>query len=273
MSDHSLDETKRLEDPPMNHSPVRIERDRGIGVVIMNRPDKLNALNLEMRRAIADAFLELSEDPNIAVIVVTGGSEVFAAGADLKLLVDKNACEVAELKLASYWHPVATCQKPVIAAVSGYCLGAGSELMQMCDIIVADTCASIGQPEAKVGIMPGAGGTQRLIRSVGKPVASLMLMCGETLSGERAYQLGLVSEVTEKGGSLDRATELARKVTRMPPLAMRAIKRCLREGSDLPLPDALALEQSEFLKLFDTSDQSEGMTAFLEKRRPKFTGN
>jgi len=100
-----------------------------------------------------------------------------------------------------------------------------------------------------------------------------MLMCGETLSGERAYQLGLVSEVTEKGGSLDRATELARKVTRMPPLAMRAIKRCLREGSDLPLPDALALEQSEFLKLFDTSDQSEGMTAFLEKRRPKFTGN
>jgi enoyl-CoA hydratase/carnithine racemase len=145
--------------------------------------------------------------------------------------------------------------------------------MQMCDIIVADTCASIGQPEAKVGIMPGAGGTQRLIRSVGKPVASLMLMCGEALTGERAYQLGLVSEVTEKGGSLNRATELARKVARMPPLAMRAIKRCLRQGSDLPLPDALKLEQSEFLKLFDTSDQSEGMTAFLEKRRPKFTGN
>tara|TARA_B100001059_G_scaffold230363_1_gene264458 strand:+ start:2270 stop:3091 length:822 start_codon:yes stop_codon:yes gene_type:complete len=273
MSDQSIAETEGLKDPPMNDLPVRIERDQGIGVVIMDRPDKLNALHLEMRRAIADAFLALSEDPDTAVIVVTGGNEVFAAGADLKLLVDKNAREVAELKLASYWQSVATCEKPVIAAVSGHCLGAGSELMQMCDIIVADTCANIGQPEAKVGIMPGAGGTQRLVRSVGKPVASLMLMCGETLSGERAYQLGLVSEVTERGQSLNRATELARKIARMPPLAMRAIKRSLLGGSDLPLPEALKLEQAEFLKLFDTADQKEGMTAFLEKRRPTFTGN
>ena len=254
-------------------TPVKVERDQGVGIVRLNRPQQLNALNLEMREAIATAFDELSADPDIRVIVVTGGEKVFAAGADLRLLVDKNSQEVAELNLPGYWHPVASCEKPVIAAVNGYCLGAGSELMQMCDIVVADTSARIGQPEAKVGIMPGAGGTQRLARSVGKPVASLMLMCGEALTGERAYQLGLVSELAEEGQALNRALELARKVTFMPPRAMHAIKRVLRQGSDLPLPEALQLEQNEFQKLFDTTDQTEGMTAFLEKRKPKFTGN
>jgi enoyl-CoA hydratase/carnithine racemase len=253
--------------------PVQVERDQGIGIVRMDRAERLNALNLEMRQAIAAAFGELSADPDILVIVVTGGDEVFAAGADLKLLVDKGSQEVAELNLAGYWHAVASCEKPVIAAINGYCLGAGSELMQMCDIVVADTSARIGQPEAKVGIMPGAGGTQRLVRSVGKPVASLMLMCGEALTGERAYQLGLVSELAEERQALNRALELAHKVTRMPPRAMLAIKRALRQGSDLPLPEALQLEQDEFLQLFDTADQTEGMTAFLEKRKPKFTGN
>ena len=256
-----------------NTPPAQVERDRGIGIVRMNRAERLNALNLEMRQAIASAFTELAEDPEILVIVVTGGDEVFAAGADLKLLVDKDSHEVAELNLAGYWHPVASCQKPVIAAVNGYCLGAGAELMQMCDVVVADTSARIGQPEAKVGIMPGAGGTQRLVRSVGKPVASLMLMCGEALTGERAYQLGLVSELTEEGQALNRALELASKVTRMPPRAMLAIKRALKQGSDLPLPEALQIEQDEFLQLFDTADQTEGMTAFLEKRKPEFTGD
>ncbi len=254
-------------------TPVKVERDQGVGIVRLNRPQQLNALNLEMREAIATAFDELSADPAIRVIVVTGGEKVFAAGADLRLLVDKNSQEVAELNLPGYWHPVASCEKPVIAAVNGYCLGAGSELMQMCDIVVADTSARIGQPEAKVGIMPGAGGTQRLARSVGKPVASLMLMCGEALTGERAYQLGLVSELAEGGQALNRALELARKVTFMPPRAMHAIKRALRQGSDLPLQEALQLEQDEFQQLFDTTDQAEGMTAFLEKRKPTFTGN
>ena len=256
-----------------SNTPVQVERDQGVGLVRLNRAQQLNALNLEMRQAIATAFLALSGDPAIRVIVVTGGEKVFAAGADLRLLVDKSSQEVAELNLPSYWHPVVSCEKPVIAAVNGYCLGAGSELMQMCDIVVADTSARIGQPEAKVGIMPGAGGTQRLARTVGKPIASLMLMCGEALTGERAYQLGLVSELAEEGQALNRALELARKVTFMPPKAMHAIKRVLRQGSDLPLPEALQLEQDEFQKLFDTTDKTEGMTAFLEKRKPKFTGN
>ena len=256
-----------------SNTPVQVERDQGVGLVRLNRAQQLNALNLEMRQAIATAFLALSGDPAIRVIVVTGGEKVFAAGADLRLLVDKSSQEVAELNLPGYWHPVASCEKPVIAAVNGYCLGAGSELMQMCDIVVADTSARIGQPEAKVGIMPGAGGTQRLARTVGKPIASLMLMCGEALTGERAYQLGLVSELAEGGQALNRALELARKVTFMPPRAMHAIKRVLRQGSDLPLQEALQLEQDEFQQLFDTTDQAEGMTAFLEKRKPTFTGN
>ena len=256
-----------------SNTPVQVERDQGVGLVRLNRAQQLNALNLEMRQAIATAFLALSGDPAIRVIVVTGGEKVFAAGADLRLLVDKSSQEVAELNLPSYWHPVVSCEKPVIAAVNGYCLGAGSELMQMCDIVVADTSARIGQPEAKVGIMPGAGGTQGLARTVGKPIASLMLMCGEALTGERAYQLGLVSELAEEGQALNRALELARKVTFMPPRAMHAIKRVLRQGSDLPLPEALQLEQDEFQQLFDTTDKTEGMTAFLEKRKPKFTGN
>lgn len=253
-------------------SPVIIERNQGVGVITMNNPDKLNALNIEMRSNIAAAFLQLTQDPDTLVIIVTGGDKVFAAGADLKLLADKNAAAMAKLNLASYWQPVSECHKPVIAAVNGYCLGAGAELMQMCDIVVADTTARIGQPEANVGIMPGAGGTQRLVRAVGKPIASLMLMCGETLTGEQAYQHGLVSELTENGQAIERAMQLAIKITRMPPKAMIAIKRSLALGADQPLQKALAIEQEEFLQLFDTIDKTEGMTAFLEKRKPKFTG-
>lgn len=253
-------------------SPVIIERSQGIGMITMNKPDKLNALNIEMRSNIAEAFSELTQDSQILVIIVTGGDQVFAAGADLKLLADKNSTAMAKLNLASYWQPVKDCHKPVIAAVNGYCLGAGAELMQMCDIVVADTTARIGQPEAKVGIMPGAGGTQRLVRAVGKPIASLMLMCAETLTGEQAYQHGLISELTESGQAIERARHLAQKITRMPPKAMIAIKRSLALGADLPMPEALSIEQKEFLQLFDTIDKTEGMTAFLEKRKPKFTG-
>jgi enoyl-CoA hydratase/carnithine racemase len=142
----------------------------------------------------------------------------------------------------------------------------------MCDFIVADASARFGQPELAVGIMPGAGGTQRLVRAVGKQVASLMLMTGEPLTGERAYQLGLVAELAAEGQALPRALELARKASRMPPKAIEATKRVLRQGADLPLDAALALENREFLLLFDTADKTEGMRAFLDKRKPVFNG-
>lgn len=255
-----------------SNNPVLIERDGAIGTITLNRPEKRNALDLTMREGIASAIKELTEDNEILAIVITGGDQVFAAGADLNLLVDKGPQEVAEIDLGQYWAPLAQCPKPVIAAVSGFALGAGCELIMMCDIVVGDSTTRLGQPETNVGIMPGAGGTQRLIRAVGKPVASMLLMCGEMVTGERAYQLGLISELAEDGKTLERAKELATKVTRMPPKAIAAIKRVLAQGADLPLNDALSLENREFLLLFDTQDQTEGMRAFLDKRRPVYTG-
>jgi enoyl-CoA hydratase/carnithine racemase len=255
-----------------SETPVLVRREGPVGVVTLNRPAKRNALDLTMRAAIATAFRELGSDAQVKAIVVTGGDSVFAAGADLNLLVDKGAQDVAEIDLGQYWAPVAGCTKPVVAAVSGFALGAGCELALMCDFIVADAGSRFGQPELAVGIMPGAGGTQRLIRTVGKQVASLMLMTGEPLSGERAFALGLVAELAPEGEAQARAIELARKAARMPPKAVAATKRVLRQGADLPLDAALALENREFLLLFDTADKTEGMRAFLDKRRPEFTG-
>jgi enoyl-CoA hydratase len=254
-------------------TPVLVRRDGAVGVVKLDRQAKRNALDLTMRAAIAAAFAELDRDAQIKAIVVTGGDAVFAAGADLNLLVDKGAQQVAEIDLGQYCAPVANCGKPVIAAVSGFALGAGCELALMCDFIVADATARFGQPELAVGIMPGAGGTQRLVRTLGKQVASFMLMTGEAISGDRAFALGLVAELAPEGQALARAIELAHKVSRMPPKAIAATRRVLRLGSDLPLDAALALENREFLLLFDTEDKTEGMRAFLDRRRPEFKGS
>lgn len=255
-----------------SESPILVQRENAVGVIVLNRPEKRNALDLTMRAAIAAAVTELDQDAAIRAIVIAGGAEVFAAGADLNLLVDKGTQDVADIDLGQYWAPVAKCSKPLIAAVSGFALGAGCELVMMCDFIVADSTARLGQPELNVGIMPGAGGTQRLIRAVGKPVASMMLLTGEMLTGERAYQLGLVADLAEDGKVLDRAKQLAKRAANMPPKAVRATKRVLAQGADLPLDAALALENREFLLLFDTQDKTEGMRAFLDKRKPVFNG-
>jgi len=256
----------------MSDTPVLMRRDGAVGTVVLNRPEKRNALDLAMRAAIAQVVRELDGDDSIRAIVITGSEGVFAAGADLNLLVNKGAQDVADIDLGQYWTPVAGSRKPTIAAVSGFALGAGCELAMMCDFIVADASARFGQPELAVGIMPGAGGTQRLVRTVGKQVASLMLLTGEMITGERAWQLGLVAEFAADGQALERATELARKAARMPPKAVRATRQVLRQGADLPLDAALALENREFLRLFDTADKTEGMRAFLDKRKPDFKG-
>jgi enoyl-CoA hydratase len=253
-------------------SAVLIERLDGVGIVTLNRPDKRNALDLTMRAAIAAAVSELERDDGVRAIVITGNEKVFAAGADLNLLVDKGSQDVADIDLGQYWAPLVRSQKPLIAAVCGFALGAGCEMAMMCDFIVCDASARFGQTEAKVGIMPGAGGTQRLIRAVGKGVASLMLMTGETITGERAYQLGLAADFVTEGSVLERAKALAATAAKLPPKALRAIKRTLAQGADLPLDAALALENREFLLLFDTADKTEGMRAFLDKRTPTYTG-
>jgi enoyl-CoA hydratase/carnithine racemase len=252
-------------------TPVRLEIEGPVAIVWLDRPAQLNALNLEMRVALSEAFQNVNDDAAVRAVIVTGGDNVFAAGADIRLLADKGPAEVRALGFADLWRPVAASPKPVIAAVSGYALGAGCELALMCDIIVADSTAQFGQPECKLGVMPGAGGSQRLVRAIGKPAASLLLMTGAMLSAERAYALGLVSELAE-GNCLAAARKIASRIATMPPLAIAAIKNTLANGADLPLPDALALENQAFLRLFDTRDQKEGMAAFLEKRKPDFRG-
>ncbi|MEN1579701.1 enoyl-CoA hydratase-related protein [Pseudomonas aeruginosa] len=256
----------------MSEQLVVIERDGAVGVLQLNREAKRNALDLQMRSAIAAAVTELQRDSGIRVIVITGGNEVFAAGADLNLLVDKGAQDVAALDLGQYWAPLAQSGKPVIAAVSGFALGAGCELAMMCDFIVADRTARFGQPELKVGIMPGAGGTQRLMRAVGRSLTSMLLLTGELMPAERAWQLGMVADLCEPGQVIDRAKALAQRIAAMPPLAVAATRRLLAQGGDMPLDAALALENREFLLLFDTQDQEEGMRAFLEKRSPNYIG-
>jgi enoyl-CoA hydratase/carnithine racemase len=256
----------------MNEAPLRVEIEDRIAIVTLDEPDRLNALDLAMRRALHGSVLKLNDDPEIYVIIVTGGEKHFAAGADIRMLVDKTPSGGRQLDLAELWRPIADSPKPVIAAVCGYALGAGCELALMCDIIVADETARFGQPECKVGIMPGAGGSQRLIRTIGKQAASLLLMTGGTLPAARAYQLGLVSELAATGACLDAARKIAERIAKMPPLAIAAIKQSLAAGADLPLSAALALENREFLLLFDTEDQKEGMTAFLEKRPAVFKG-
>jgi enoyl-CoA hydratase/carnithine racemase len=256
----------------MSDAPLRLEIADRIAVVTLDRPDRLNALDLGLRRALHEAFTGLNADPEIRAIIITGGEKVFAAGADIRLLADKSPAEVRGLGFADLWRPIAESPKPVIAAVCGFALGAGCELALMCDIIVADATAQFGQPECKVGIMPGAGGSQRLVRTLGKQAASLLLMTGGTLPAARAYQLGLVSELAEAGDCLGAARKIAARIAKMPPLAIAAIKQSLAAGADLPLPAALALENREFLLLFDTADQKEGMAAFLEKRPADFKG-
>lgn len=258
--------------PDNETPPVRIVRDGAVATVLLDRPARLNALNLAMRQALAAAFVELTADPRVRAIVVSGGDKVFAAGADLKLLADKGPSQVQRLDFPGLWRPIAECPKPVVAAVAGLALGAGCELAMMCDVIVADETARFGQPEIKVGIMPGAGGTQRLVRALGKPVANLMLLTGDPLPAARAAALGLVSELVAPGEALASAQAIAAKIAAMPPLAVAAVKRTIGAGADLPLAAAMALENREFLLLFDTADQTEGMVAFLDKRTPVFEG-
>ncbi|GIL38283.1 enoyl-CoA hydratase-related protein [Roseiterribacter gracilis] len=238
----------------------------------INRPDARNAINLEVRTALAARLETLAADPQTGVVIITGDEKAFAAGADVKLLAERSSSQVAELALERLWAPVERFPKPMIAAVEGFALGAGCELAMHADMIIASESASFGLPEVKLGIMPGAGGTQRLVRAIGKFAAMRLLLTGDLFSGTRAFELGLASEVVAAGTAVARALELATQIAALPPLALRAIKQATLQGPEQPLDQALAVERRLFQSLFDTSDQKEGMKAFIEKRKPMFEG-
>ena len=243
----------------------------GVALLKINRPAVKNALNAAVREQLSSLFQKLGQESGVRVIVLTGG-DVFAAGADLRDLADRTAIEMMMRNTHLLWESISRCAKPVIAAVKGYAWGGGCELAMHADIIIAGESASFCQPEIKVGIMPGAGGTQRLTRAVGKFRALKMLLTGQAISAREALEMGLVSEVVADDRVLDVALETAKRVALMPPLAVRLIKEAVLMAEDAPLEVGLALERKSFQLLFDSRDQKEGMHAFLEKRPAVFEG-
>jgi enoyl-CoA hydratase/carnithine racemase len=247
-------------------------RDGSVAVIRIDRPHAKNALNLKIRRELAEIFLNLSGISDIRAIVLTGGPDIFVAGADIGEMANATPIEMIQRKVEQLWGAIASCPVPIVAAVNGFALGGGCELAMHCDIIVAGRSARFAQPEVKLGVMPGAGGTQRLIRAVGKFQAMRMALTGCMVGAEEGLQIGLVSEVVDDAQTIDRATEIAIDIARMPSMAVRQIKEVMLAGADLPLESALMLERKAFQLLFDTQDQKEGAAAFMEKRRPQFTG-
>lgn len=246
--------------------------ESGIALLSINRPDVRNALNQNVRKQLAEHFSVLAVDPEARCIVLTGGDKVFAAGADLRDIAECSPIDMHLRNVQRLWQAIAGCPKPLIAAVNGYAWGGGCELAMHADIIIAGRNASFGQPEIKVGIMPGAGGTQRLTRAIGKFQAMKMLLTGLPISGEEAVACGLASEVVDDDKVQARALELARMIAAMPPLAVTQIKEVVLAGQDASLDAALMLERKAFHLLFASEDQKEGMRAFFEKRKPTYTG-
>lgn len=255
----------------MNEVLVEIIED-GVAVIRLNRPEVKNALNLAVRQHLIDQFTALGSNPQVRCIVLTGGDEVFMAGADIRDMVDLGTVDMMLRNSQRLWQVISSCPKPLIAAINGYAWGGGCELAMHADIIVAGEGASFCQPEIKVGIMPGAGGTQRLARAVGKFQAMKMVLTGQPVSAREAQAMGLVSEVVPDTQTLEAALRMARQIAKMPPLAVAQIKEVLLAGLDASLETALMLERKAFQLLFASQDQKEGMRAFLEKRKPSFQG-
>lgn len=252
---------------------VLLERPAaGVALLRLNRPERLNALNMAVRENLAAYFAELASDDAVRCVVVTGDEKAFAAGADVAELAARTSTDEAFAKSRAAWAAIERYRRPIIAAVNGFALGGGCELALHCDIVVAGAGAKFGQPEVKLGIMPGAGGTQRFVRAAGKFAAMRWVLTGDVLSAADALRLGLVSEVVPDGEVLPHALEIARRIAALPPLAVAAIKEAVLVGADLPLEAALSLESQSFQKLFATEDRTEGMRAFLEKRKPDFKG-
>lgn len=245
---------------------------KGIALITINRPERRNALNNELKQLLAKALQDAEQNSEIRVIVLTGSGGYFVAGADLNELQHMRPSDLNYKVGEQLFATLKQCRKPIIAAVEGFALGGGCELAMACDLIIAGDGAKFGQPEIKVGIMPGAGGTQRLVRAIGKYQALRFLLTGDTFTAQMAFDMGMISEVTPNGFALERALAEARIIASMPPLAVRAIKEVVHLGADTSLDTALMLERKAFQVLFDSEDQKEGMNAFLEKRSAQFKG-
>ncbi|HET6491374.1 MAG TPA: enoyl-CoA hydratase-related protein [Burkholderiales bacterium] len=244
----------------------------GVALIRINRPEARNALNMEVRRLIARYLTEMSEDGAIRCIILTGNDKSFAAGADIKEMAGAGTIEMMARGTHKLWRAIAACPKPVIAAVNGFALGGGCELAMTCDIIIAGESAKFGQPEVKIGIIPGGGGTQRLTRAAGKYKALRYILTGDLFGAKEAFDMGLASEIVPDAEVEKRAVDMARQIAALSPLAIQQAKEVVLRGMDAALDTGLALETKAIQLLFSSQDQKEGMAAFIEKRKPKFQG-
>lgn len=243
-----------------------------IALIQLNRPKELNALNLQVMGEIRDALKMLDEDDSVRVIIITGNERAFAAGADIKQMAGKGAVDMLKIDQFSTWDQIRKTKKPIIAAVSGFALGGGCELVMTCDMVVASETAQFGQPEIKIGIMPGAGGTQRLPRAVGKVKAMEMVLTGNFISADEALKYGLINKVVPTEVYLTEAVRMAKDIAKQSPIAVQLAKESVQKAYEMPLQEALSFERKNFYMLFATEDQKEGMNAFVEKRKATFKG-
>lgn len=259
----------------MSDAPLLVEkRDDRVAVLTLNRPDKLNALNAELRSLLRDTFGALSEDDEVRVVVLHGaGDKAFVAGADVTEFAARTPEEQREVySRPRVYEAVADFPKPVIAAIHGFCIGGGCELALASDVRVADTTTRISQAEIRIGLIPGGGGTQRLSRLVGRGWATILSLGGDFVDAEEAHRIGLVDVLVEEGRHLEAATELAGRMSRWSPVALRLGKEAIRAAFELPLAQGLAHEKELFLQAFASEDGREGVRAFVEKRKPDFKG-
>jgi enoyl-CoA hydratase/carnithine racemase len=251
---------------------IELQREEAVAVVRLNRPERRNALSPTVLEELAQAIGDLDAEEGVRCIVITGTDEVFAAGADIKAMVERSFQQVLEASTMPFWQRVADCRTPLVAGVSGFALGGGCELALLCDMIVASETAEFGQPEITLGIIPGGGGTQRLARVIGKQRTMELVLTGRRIAATEALRLGFVNMVASKRTWFQETVDLAQVIARRPPLAVKLAKQAVLAADEMPLTAGLAHERRLYELAMATEDRVEGMRAFLEKRRPKFEG-
>ena len=251
---------------------ILVERRQRVEVITLNRPRSLNALSPALIEELGDALEAADRDPEVGAAVLTGGPRVFAAGADITDMAQQSSVDQLTRDQTGRWTRIANFTKPLVAAVNGYALGGGCELALMCDLIVAGDSARFGQPEINLGIIPGAGGTQRWPRTAGKYVAMEVNLLGTQIPAQRAYQLGIANRVVPAEVTVEIAVQMAQQAARQAPIAARLAKEAVNRALETPLSEGLVQERKSFYFLFGTEDQKEGMAAFIEKRKPEFKG-
>ncbi len=254
----------------MSTENIIVETRGKVGLIRLNRPQALNALNSALMRELAHAIDGFEADANIGCMVITGSEKAFAAGADIKEMADKEFVDVFLDDFAADWHRVGAARKPVIAAVAGFALGGGCELAMQCDLIIAADNAKFGQPEIKLGIIPGIGGTQRLTRAVGKAKAMDLILTGRMMDAAEAERAGLVARIVPVASLIEEAIKVAETIASMSLPSVLAAKEAVNRAFETSLAEGVRFERRIFHSLFATHDQKEGMNAFVEKRPPKF---